>query len=376
MKIIPFLCKLAFTLFFTLVLAGFAISQPISQTYNTAGTHTYTVPAGYSAVVTIQAWGAGAGGNNSGFFAGGAGGGGGAYAAKTITLSPGNYTVVVGSGGSAGNPGGSSSFNGAAVVANGGTISAGGTASTGAGYTSYAGGNGAAGSAFANGGGGGGSAYSTGVGSNASGATGGAGQGNGGNGGTTFSSGANGTAPGGGGGGAGYLSTGGTGAGGLVIIIVNQALNVEFGAINASLSNNSLRLRFATLKEVNNSHFVIQISKNGKNFKDVATVQSNHADGNFSGSTDYDITVDLSNYILTGFSLFILLILGGLVQKHRWKTFVLGAICFGTIVLLASCDKNNDSVDLPDNGKMYLRIKQVDKDNNTMYSRVITVINE
>src|SRR5258706_2920346 len=87
-----FSCLLLFISLFLISKSG--NSQPTSQTYTSGGTYTYTVPVGYSAVVTIEAWGAGGGGGTSSSGAKG-GGGGGAYASLSTTLSAGNYSVTV-----------------------------------------------------------------------------------------------------------------------------------------------------------------------------------------------------------------------------------------------------------------------------------------
>lgn len=219
-----------------------------SVTYSSAGTFTWTAPAGVTSA-TVETWGGGGGGG--GGLQGGAsgGGGGGAYSNSTLSVTGGTgYTVVVGAGGaggngndnsSAGGNGGDSTFNSTSVVAKGGTGGergatggggAGGAASGGTGTTKYSGGNGAAHVEQYYDSGGGGSSAGTGAnGNNASGHTGGsapAGGGAGGKGGAYTGSGTNGaipgSAPGGGGGGDIVFSAGGisgaAGATGKVVI--------------------------------------------------------------------------------------------------------------------------------------------------------------
>ncbi|OAB26620.1 Por secretion system C-terminal sorting domain-containing protein [Flavobacterium fryxellicola] len=94
-----------------------------SETFSTAGTSTFTVPAGVTSI-NIEAWGAGgAGGGATGFNSSGGGGAGGAYARRnSFPVTPGaTYTVTVGSGGigsrNNGTSGGSSSLtNGATTL--------------------------------------------------------------------------------------------------------------------------------------------------------------------------------------------------------------------------------------------------------------------
>ena len=228
-----------------LFITGWA--QATTDSFATAGTTTWTAPAGVTSA-TVEAWGGGgAGGGATGNPAKGGGGAGGQYASKAVTVVPGNsYTVVVGSGGTGttgnGNAGGDSTFNGTSVVAKGGTGGTGASANNGggaagsgsttggAGTTVFAGGSGSAGTATGagcqNGGAGGGGAGSGGAGGNAAGNTGGTGTANGGgNGGAGRNSSGNGSAGSiaGGGGGAACAETntnrsGGGGADGMVNI--------------------------------------------------------------------------------------------------------------------------------------------------------------
>lgn len=207
-------------------------------TYSTHGTFTWTCPAGVTAV-WVDATGAGGGGGTGNQNSnGGGGGGGGAYSGGHTAVTPGgNYTVVVGLGGS-GSPsanGGDSYFNtSTTVMAKGGgkgtlaTQGTGGAVASGYGDAKYSGGDGSGtcGPSHTKGGGGGGGAGNAANGGTATltitGAAGGVyGGGPGGEGGdTNYENGYAGTAPGGAGGG-GYFwqgATGGAGADGKVVI--------------------------------------------------------------------------------------------------------------------------------------------------------------
>src|SRR5579872_3402279 len=76
-----------------------------SQTYNSAGTYTWTAPTGVTHV-QIECWGPGGNGGNCAILGGngwgGGGGGGGGYAkVNALTVTPGNnYTVFVAGAGS------------------------------------------------------------------------------------------------------------------------------------------------------------------------------------------------------------------------------------------------------------------------------------
>ena len=243
----------------TLVLAAALISAAQysfaqTQTFNSSGT--FIVPAGVTSI-NVEAWGAGGGGSDRNGAAGG--GGGGAYTSGVINnLIPNStITVIVGTGGSAGNDGSPSSVG--AIIANGGASTAtrtggnGGGASAVGGYiiASFSGGNGGDARNSANGnnneggGGGGGSATSSGSGGNggnasATGGTGGTGEGAGGRGadGDGSPNAVAGTAPGGGGGGRGEgNSTSRAGAAGRVIISWAVPYYSQTSGNPATLSN-------------------------------------------------------------------------------------------------------------------------------------------
>ena len=104
------------------------------QSYSTAGTYTWTAPAGVtSAAIVVIGGGGGGGGNGSGGSAwnGSGGGGGGLAYANSVTVTPGaNYTVQVGAGGTSDTNGGISWFNSSTYLfANGGNKGVGGSTS-------------------------------------------------------------------------------------------------------------------------------------------------------------------------------------------------------------------------------------------------------
>lgn len=191
------------------VVTPLAIGQ---QAYTTAGTYSWTAPAGVTSVCVVCVGGGGGGwnGQNNNSRGGGAGGLG---WKNNITVVPGNsYTVVVGVGEQGGGIGGTSYFINTSTVAGiGGQGDATGNPSrtSGGGYVGDGGGNGGnGGQSLSYGGGGGAGGYS----------------GNGGAGGTTGASGSGGGGGGandatvnavnGYGGGVGILGQGSNGAGG------------------------------------------------------------------------------------------------------------------------------------------------------------------
>ncbi len=221
-----------------------ASESTISQTFDTPGEHTFTVPQGVTEI-TLKLWGAG-GAGGAGFRQGqtnrsGGGGGGGAFRTETISVTPGEtISITVGAGGTpvsgsgnSGEGGGSSvlEYDGLTLTASGGdggeNATSGDRGSSGAGGSgatdgTFHGGDGADGTQ--NGGGGGGSSAGTASdGQHADGTTGGAAVAEGGGGGDgateAGADGSPGSTPGGGGGGGrGNNGLGAAGADGQVIL--------------------------------------------------------------------------------------------------------------------------------------------------------------
>lgn len=387
-----------------IVINSFLLAQPVSQTFNASGS--YTIPAGYTATIKVEAWGGGGGGGGDRYGDDGAGGGGGAYASKTLSnLAAGTYTITVGAGGAgavrnlvngpstAAQNGGNSFFGANLVVANGGRAGggeaggAGGAASTGAGYTSWSGGTGGKTNTAWNtplfGGGGGGSAKTTGAGGNGSmpsteGGEGGTGEGKGGKGGFGSNNPASGALPGGGGGGkANTQITSGNGAPGRVIITVTGyiTLPVKFGPISAKITGNEILVQFTTLEETNNSHFGIQLSENGVDFETVAIIKSRHANNTYTGSTAYNITIDPTGKATLAFTIAVLV--GLCTPRSRKKILYLMVLIHVTIYLLTiSCNKGRENITTMENRQAYLRIQQVDVNGDSTCSKVIRIVKE
>jgi Secretion system C-terminal sorting domain len=291
--------------FFLLTLPLLAFSQPVSQTFNASGS--WICPAGYTAVITVEAWGGGGGSSSTTSRQGG--GGGGAYAQKTsFSVSEGTFVVTVGPGGNLSSGGGASSFDALVSAAGGGSSStnttsgAGGLASASIGDITFSGGTGGIpAGGTAGGGGGGGSATSLANGSNGSpsvagiGGAGGTGEGAGGKGANT--TGVNpaiaGTAPGGGGGGKASTTniTNAAGAPGRVIVtVVSFALPVELIKFSALTNKNKVNLAFTTASEKNNDFFAIERSNDGKNFRQIGEVKGNGTSTSIQNYTFTDET--------------------------------------------------------------------------------------
>jgi parallel beta-helix repeat protein len=204
-----------------LALAFLPASSALADSVTLTTSGNWTVPAGVTSV-TIECWGGGGGGATvASGTSGGGGGGGGAYTKiNAYAVTPGaSIPYTIGAGGTAGNSGGTTTFNTTtpACVAAGGAGASGASGGNGGAAGTFAGGNGFTWVSGTNGGGGGGSAGTASAGNNATSSTGAVavtGGGPGGNGATGNNNGsAPASGPGGGGGGA-YHSSGGSKTGG------------------------------------------------------------------------------------------------------------------------------------------------------------------
>jgi hypothetical protein len=274
-----------------------AFAQPVSTTYSTAGTFTYTIPAGYTATLTVEVWGGGGGGGGGNNAAGG--GGGGAYArSQYLNASAGNYTVTVGAAGTAGasgvqaGDGGESSFSRTGITTlsaaggNGGNNNSGGNgaaAGTSGNQANRKGGNGGDNMNGAGGGGGSSpSATADGVnGANGSNSGGGAG-------GTLIGGGAGGRGsdqdgnpnadpgvqPGGGGGGrAGGGGTSKVGGVGRVVVTVSNVLPITLASFQARSEEGGALITWKVSTEINNDKMLVQRSKDGQFFQEIGQVK-------------------------------------------------------------------------------------------------------
>jgi len=149
------------------------------------------------------------------------------------------------------------------------------------------------------------------------------------------------------------------------------SLPVVFNTLNANVVGTSLQVEWATSKEVNVDYFEVQASKNGKDFTTIAKVQSKATDGNSASGFSYSFSQDINTMNLLGLSVVGIGLLGILFHRKRNRTLMLVA---GICVLMGmgiGCSTKQDSLDI-DNGKLYIRILQKDKDGGEMYSKVVT----
>lgn len=147
---------------------------------------------------------------------------------------------------------------------------------------------------------------------------------------------------------------------------------VQFGTIQALLAKEGLIVNWQTLSEVNNHHFDIEVSVDGKHFTKVATVLSK-AQLVSNTPLDYTHTIDRSALPLGVLSVSVLglMSLAGLGRRvSKWGVAMMIAL---TGMGLYACSKS-DVVNTGTDKTIYVRIAQVDIDGTTTYSKVIKAV--
>ncbi|SDC34389.1 beta strand repeat-containing protein [Niabella drilacis] len=146
------------------------------------------------------------------------------------------------------------------------------------------------------------------------------------------------------------------------------ALPVSFGAFSALVKDGRLLVSWTTVSEANNDHFLVQVSPDGRNWKTVQTVQSRAAGGNSNTGLDYSNAIPLTGLSLgAGF-----LLLGAMTGRRR--RYIPAIAMFGISMLAFSCSKQ-DIFKHIDNGRLFVRIVQVDKNGTERVSKVIQAVN-
>lgn len=154
----------------------------------------------------------------------------------------------------------------------------------------------------------------------------------------------------------------------------NFVLPVSFGEITASLKSKQLLVNWQTLKETNNEYFEVQLSNDGKAFTTIAHIDSQVASGNSDVLLNYDYKTDITTktpmlgVIAIGFLLI------AFKRRHGGQLFIALPVLIFTVFL--SCNRDNDSISPGEPDNLYVRIKQVDKDGEQSYSKIVRVIKE
>ncbi|MGN7786460.1 DUF6923 family protein [Niabella sp. 22666] len=159
-------------------------------------------------------------------------------------------------------------------------------------------------------------------------------------------------------------------------VMVDATLPVTLGSLEARVVNGKLIVNWSTLSEWSNAYFDIEISKDGGHFVKIGTVNSLAANGNSSSALHYNFKADLAAATgLLGISLFTV-VFGCLLfnKPNQWVCSLM--IAAGLIFIgLTSCSKQDAAMN--DKGqKVFVRLKQVDKDGNYKYVKVVEAIQQ
>ena len=156
-----------------------------------------------------------------------------------------------------------------------------------------------------------------------------------------------------------------------IALIANVLVPVTFGNIEAVQTNNNIKINWTTLSEKNNSYFDIEVSKDGKQFRKIATIQSKAVNGNADYPLHYEYSVSLNEMA----TLAILPVLLGLFvtgykrRQNIWLSLI--AIC----MIIIACNKQNVlPADMPN--RFFVRIAQADVDGTKAYSKIVLAIKE
>lgn len=157
-----------------------------------------------------------------------------------------------------------------------------------------------------------------------------------------------------------------------IVITTTAALPVTFGAVAASNHGDNLTVKWTTVAETNNDYFEVQASKDGKDFKAIKTIRSQN--GNSDVAQHYELTVSVTDMAtLFGIPIILALLSFGMSSKRRVAISMLALIIF--LVNLAACSKQDALGTSPD-AKIFIRIKQVDKDGGFKFSNVVQAIRQ
>ncbi|HMR84337.1 MAG TPA: BspA family leucine-rich repeat surface protein [Niabella sp.] len=149
-----------------------------------------------------------------------------------------------------------------------------------------------------------------------------------------------------------------------------SSLPVHFGPVTATLKNNELLVNWTTLSETNNSHFNIQVSRNGTDFTTIATVKSKAPNGTTDQVTDYEQPIQLPAAVLSALTITFVLFSFGI--KKRKNLYLLTSIVLFACALFA-CSRQ-DIAAIETNQKLFVRIVQVDIDGTKSFSKTVQVV--
>lgn len=162
------------------------------------------------------------------------------------------------------------------------------------------------------------------------------------------------------------------------VTIENATLPVNFGDITAVFKDGRLQVNWSTITEINNSHFEIEASADGKTFSKIGEINSLATNGSSNKELKYSFSKNAADAAAwLGLSLLTFVLGLGSTTKNRNKK--LNTILVLTSILLlgfGACNKKDVSDAIDSSKSVFIRIKQVDKDGGFKYSNSIKVVRQ
>jgi len=142
------------------------------------------------------------------------------------------------------------------------------------------------------------------------------------------------------------------------------ALPVSFAGLSASVIDGKISVKWKTISESNNDHFVIYLSKDGENWQEITKVASKGENGNSDGVLEYQHTFDYQTSLQqAGVPMLITLVLAVLLFNRRKRLLISMVLITG--VFFAGCSKDDLKLEETTEQTLYIKITQIDKDGTT-----------
>jgi hypothetical protein len=157
--------------------------------------------------------------------------------------------------------------------------------------------------------------------------------------------------------------------------VIEDPLPVSFGAISAAVTGHLLTVNWSTFTETNNSRFEVEASADGNHFTKINSevIASKAVNGNSTDVNNYSFTRDITG--LSGWlAVSVLAFAIGFVKRKRNRYILLAGVVGCLFVFGVACNKNHDTKISDTNQKLFIRIKQIDKDGGYTYSKVVQAV--
>ncbi|MCD2422512.1 hypothetical protein LQ567_07035 [Niabella pedocola] len=158
-------------------------------------------------------------------------------------------------------------------------------------------------------------------------------------------------------------------------VTFSQALPATFGLVSAVFKNNELVVNWTTETETDNDHFDIEASADGNTFTTIGTVKTLAENGTAVQALHYRFSKERPGELaaVLGIGLLAMGGLGACVNRKRRVSCIL-TVLLGGALFYSGCTKN-ETLSAAD-GKLYIRVVQVNKDGAKAFSKVVAVVPE